>query len=190
MAATDLIIAGFGGQGVLFLGEVLARAAVREGKNVTWLPSYCPEQRGGTAACTVVISDEAIGSPVVADPEIVIVMNRPSLDRFEPRVRAGGLLIVNASMVDRPARRADVRVIAVDAMPQAAALGDVRTANMVMLGALLAARPVVSVDAVRGGLTDLFPPPHEHLAEVNIAAVARGLAAGRLPARAEAGAGG
>ncbi len=190
MAATDLIVAGFGGQGVLFFGEVLARAALREGKNVTWLPSYGPEQRGGTATCTVVVSDEPIGSPVVADPEIVIVMNRPSLDRFEPRVRAGGLLIVNASMVDRPVRRTDVHLIAVDAMPQAAALGDARMANMVMLGALLAVRPVVSVEAVRGALAELFLPPHEPLVEQNIAAVARGLAAGGPPAKAEAYAGG
>lgn len=186
MATTDLIVAGFGGQGVLFLGEILARAAVLEGKNATWLPSHGPEQRGGTATCTVVIGDEAIGSPVVADPEIAIVMNRPSLDKFESRVRPGGLMIVNTSMVDRPVQRSDVRVIEVDAVAQAAGLGDARMANIVMLGALLAVTPVVSVEAVRHALTDHFPPPHEPLAAANIAAVARGLAAGRPPARAAA----
>lgn len=187
MATTDLIVAGFGGQGILFLGEILARAAVLEDKNVTWLPSYGPEQRGGTATCTVVIGDETIGSPVVADPEIVVVMNRPSLDKFEPRVRPGGLVIINAPMVDRSVRRSDVRVIEVDAMPQAAALGDARMANMVMLGALLAAAPVVSVEAVGRALRDHFPPPHEPQAAANIAAVARGLTLGlrREPQRVE-----
>jgi 2-oxoglutarate ferredoxin oxidoreductase subunit gamma len=184
MATTELIVAGFGGQGILFLGEILARAAVLDGKTVTWLPSYGPEQRGGTATCTVVVADEPIGSPVVADPEIAIVMNRPSLDKFEPRMRPGGLVIVNASMVDRPVRRPDLRVVEVDAMAQAAALGDARMANMVLLGALLAAVPVVSLDAVGRALADRFPPPQESLAAANVAAVARGAAPGRWPAAA------
>lgn len=177
MATTDLIVAGFGGQGVLFLGEILARAAVLEGKNVTWLPSYGPEQRGGTASCTVVVGDETIGSPVVADPEIVIVMNRPSLDKLEPRVRPGGLVVVDTSIVDRSVRRTDVRVVEVNAVARAAALGDARMANMVLLGALLAAAPIVSVEAVRRALADRFPPPHEAQAAANIDAVALGLTA-------------
>jgi 2-oxoglutarate ferredoxin oxidoreductase subunit gamma len=184
VATLDLIVAGFGGQGILFLGEILARAAVSEGKNVTWLPSYGPEQRGGTASCTVVIADGTIGSPVVADPEIVIAMSRPSLDKFEPRVRPGGLLIVDTSIVDRPVCRTDVRVIQVEAMAHAAPLGDVRMANMVLLGALLAAAPVVPVEAVGRALAEHFPPPQEALAAANMNAVVRGLTAGRPSARA------
>jgi 2-oxoglutarate ferredoxin oxidoreductase subunit gamma len=183
VATVDLIVAGFGGQGILFLGEMLARAAVSEGKNATWLPSYGPEQRGGTASCTVVIADETIGSPVVADPEIAIVTSRPSLDKFEPRVRPGGLIIVDASIVDRPVRRPDVRVVEVDAMAHAAALGDSRMANMVLLGALLAAVPVVPVEAVRRALAEHFPPPQEALAAANIRALERGLTAGRSSGR-------
>lgn len=174
MAACDLIIAGFGGQGILFLGEILADAVVRDGKNVTWLPSYGPEQRGGTATCTVVVADDVIGSPIVVDPEILIAMNRPSLDKFEPRVRPGGLILVNTSMVDRAVRRRDVRMIEVDAVAQAALLGDGRMANMVMLGALLAAVPLASLDAVRHALRHRFPPPGEALAAANINAVGLG----------------
>ncbi len=179
MAALDLIAAGFGGQGILFLGEVLAWAAVLEGKNATWLPSYGPEQRGGTATCTVVVAGGTIGSPVVADPEVLVAMNGPSLDKFAPRVRPGGLVIVDASMVDRPVARSDVRVVRVDAVAQAAALGDVRMANMVLLGALLAAVPVVSLDAVKRVLADQFPPPNEALAAANVKAVTGGMAASR-----------
>jgi 2-oxoglutarate ferredoxin oxidoreductase subunit gamma len=186
VAAVELIVAGFGGQGILFLGEILARAAVSGGKNVTWLPSYGPEQRGGTASCTVVIADGMIGSPVVADPEILIVMSRPSLEKFEPRVRPAGVIIVDTSIVDRPVRRTDVRVINVDAVANAAALGDTRMANMVLLGALLAAMPVVPVEAVRRVLAEHFPPPHEALAMANINAVERGLAAGQPAVRASA----
>ncbi len=183
MATLELLIAGFGGQGILFLGEVLARAAVLEGKHVTWMPSYGPEQRGGTTTCTVIVSDEAIGSPVVADPQVVIVMNRPSMDKFEPRVRPGGLLVVNTSMVDRPARRTDVGVVGIDAAGEAAALARPQVANMVLLGALLAVTPVVSVDSVRRVLRERFQDEQE-LAALNIAALARGAQAGR--ARLEA----
>jgi len=174
MATTELVIAGFGGQGILFLGEVLIRAAVIEGKNATWMPAYGPEQRGGTATCTVVIADEPIGSPVVADPPVAIIMNRPSMDKFEPRVQPGGLLVVNTSMVDRPAERRDLRVIAVDAVREATALGEARAANMVVLGALLAATAVVSPAAVRQALGELIPPEQAKMLEVNLAAIRRG----------------
>jgi 2-oxoglutarate ferredoxin oxidoreductase subunit gamma len=176
MATTELVIAGFGGQGILFLGEVLAHAAVIEGKNATWMPAYGPEQRGGTATCTVVIADEPIGSPVVSDPPVVIVMNRPSLDKFEPRVRPAGLLIVNSSLVDRPAERTDVRVVEVDAVREATGLGDARAANMVLLGAFLEAMPVVSREAVEQALRDLIPPARAQMVGLNLAAIARGAA--------------
>ncbi len=172
----ELIIAGFGGQGILFLGEILVKAAVLEGKQATWMPSYGPEQRGGTATCTVVISDEPIGSPVVADPDTVIVLNRPSMDKFEPRVRAGGLLIINASMVDRKASRTDIRVIEVDAAAEAQALEKPQVANMVLLGALLVANPVVSLQSVARALAEQFAEDRQHLVEINVAALGRGAA--------------
>jgi 2-oxoglutarate ferredoxin oxidoreductase subunit gamma len=174
MATIELVIAGFGGQGILFAGQALAHAAVSEGRHVTWMPAYGPEQRGGTATCTVVIGDEPIGSPVVADPPAVIVMNRPSMDKFEPRVRAGGLLVINSSMVDRPAQREDVRVIAVDAVREATALGDARAANMVLLGAFLAVVPVVSPSAVQRALREMLSPGKAQIVDLNLAAVARG----------------
>lgn len=176
MAGTEVIIAGFGGQGILFLGEILTRAAVLEGKQATWMPSYGPEQRGGTATCTVVISDEPIGSPVVADPDVAIVLNRPSMEKFEARVRPGGLLIVNRSMVEIAPSRRDIQVLEIDAVAEASALGRPQAANMVLLGALLASRPIVAVESVAQALALHFPDRHQ-LVELNVAAVARGAAA-------------
>ncbi|MDQ7844585.1 MAG: 2-oxoacid:acceptor oxidoreductase family protein [Armatimonadota bacterium] len=176
-ASMELIIAGFGGQGILFLGEMLTRAAVLEGKHATWMPSYGPEQRGGTATCTVVISPEPIGSPVVADPDAVIALNRPSLDKFEPRLREGGVLVINASMVDRPAVRRDLTVVSIDAAAEARALERPQVANMVLLGALLAVRPVVAIETVARVLADHFPADRQHLVEINVAALTRGAAA-------------
>ena len=159
MPAHEIIIAGFGGQGVLFLCEVLARAAMRDGREVTWLPAYGPEQRGGTANCTVVISDEPIGSPVVADPSVLVVLNRPSLDRFEPQVRPGGLIALDSTMVTRAPARTDVQTVAVPATAIANELGSVRAANIVLLGAVLAVRPIVPVGGVRAALAEMVNDP-------------------------------
>ena len=134
---TEIIIAGFGGQGVLFCGQLLAYAGMDEGKEITWIPSYGPEMRGGTANCTVVISDEEIGSPFVHNPQAVIAMNRPSLDKYEDLVKPGGFLVINTSMTDRKANRKDITVIEIAANEKAEELGDQRMANMVLLGALL-----------------------------------------------------
>jgi 2-oxoglutarate ferredoxin oxidoreductase subunit gamma len=154
VATHEIVIAGFGGQGVLFLGEILAHAAVHDGHQVTWLPSYGPEQRGGTAHCTVVISDRPIASPVVADPTILVACNRPSLDRFEPAVRPGGLIVCDLTMTERTPVRTDVQAVAVPATAIAADLGMARAANVVVLGALLAARPVLSETGVRKALAE------------------------------------
>jgi 2-oxoglutarate ferredoxin oxidoreductase subunit gamma len=180
MPAHEIVIAGFGGQGVLFLGEVLAHAAVREGRQVTWLPAYGPEQRGGTAHCTVVIDDAPIASPVVADPTVLIALNRPSLDRFEPAVRPGGLIVLDTTLVDRLPARTDVRCVAVPATAIATELGAPRAANVVALGALLAAAPILSEAAVRAGLEDKVRDSDQRAA--NLAALARGAAAARAPA--------
>ncbi|MDO9348864.1 MAG: 2-oxoacid:acceptor oxidoreductase family protein, partial [Anaerolineales bacterium] len=121
---TEIIIAGFGGQGVMFAGQVLAYAAMDKGKQVTWMPSYGPEMRGGTANCIVVIADEEIGSPLVQNPPAAVVMNLPSFDKYEPLVKTGGVLIVNASMVDRAAQRDDITTILVPANDIAEEIGD------------------------------------------------------------------
>jgi 2-oxoglutarate ferredoxin oxidoreductase subunit gamma len=172
MPSHEIVIAGFGGQGVLFLGEVLARAGMHEGREVTWLPSYGPEQRGGTANCTVVIGDEPIGSPVVADPSILIVLNRPSLDRFEPQVRPGGMIVYDSTMVTRAPIRTDVSAVAVPATAVASGLGSTRAANVVLLGALLAIRPVVTTATARVVLDEMVADPEAKT--LNAAALERG----------------
>ncbi len=135
----DVIMAGFGGQGVLLIGKMLAYAGMHEGKEVSWLPSYGPEMRGGTANCTVVISDRPVGSPVIRSPRAVLAMNLPSLDKFEPDVRPGGLLLINTSLIARKSTRDDVTIIDVPANEIANELGNPRGANMVALGAYLGA---------------------------------------------------
>jgi len=171
---TEIIIAGFGGQGVLFGGQLLSYAAMDEGKEVTWIPSYGPEMRGGTANCTVVISDEEIGSPFVHQPAAVIAMNRPSLDKYEDLVRPGGVLVVNTSMVDRKVKRTDVQVIEVDANAQAEKLGDQRMANMVLLGAMLSKLPVLPVEAIERALKEHLPARHQRLLAQNYRALREG----------------
>ncbi len=171
---TEIIIAGFGGQGVLFGGQLLAYAGMDEGKNVTWIPAYGPEMRGGTANCTTIISDEEIGSPFVLHPSAVIVMNRPSLDKYEDQVKPGGLLVVNASMLDRPVKRSDIRVAEVLAGPIAEKLGDLRMTNMVLLGALLANLPVLPMAAVENALKAHLPERHKRLLEKNYEAMREG----------------
>ncbi len=179
MASCEIVIAGFGGQGVLFLGEVLAQAALREGREVTWLPAYGPEQRGGTAYCTVVISDGPIGSPVVSDPAVLIAMNRPSLERFEPAVRPGGLIVCDVTLTGRAPGRADVRSVAVPATAIAAELGAARAANVVLLGATLAAEPVLAAESLRTALDGMVADPRVRAR--NAAALERGAREGLRP---------
>jgi Pyruvate/2-oxoacid:ferredoxin oxidoreductase gamma subunit len=174
MPTHEIVIAGFGGQGVMFLGEVLAHAALHDGLHVTWLPSYGPEQRGGTANCTVVISDQPIASPVVADPTVLIAMNRPSLDRFEPAVRPGGLILTDGTMVDRAPTRTDVTAVTVPATAVANDLGATRAANVVILGALLAVLPILSEAGIRAALEEKVRNPEART--LNAAALARGRA--------------
>lgn len=133
---SEIIISGFGGQGTLYAGQVYAYAGMDEGKHVTWIPSYGPEMRGGTANCTVVISDEEIGSPSALHPRAVIALNLPSLDKYEPLVAPGGFLIVNESMVNRQPTRTDIHWLMIPANNIARELGNERVANMVLLGAL------------------------------------------------------
>ncbi len=173
---TGIVIAGFGGQGVLFAGQVLAQAAMDAGLHVTWMPSYGPEMRGGTAHCTVVIADAPIGSPLVRRPAAAIVMNLPSLDKYEPLVAPEGVLVVNASLVNRKATRADLRVLEVPANDIAEALGDGRLANVVLVGALLAALGRLPLNVVERALQTRLPERHRDLLAANRQALRRGAA--------------
>jgi 2-oxoglutarate ferredoxin oxidoreductase subunit gamma len=169
----DVIMAGFGGQGILLIGKMLAYAGMREGKEVSWLPSYGPEMRGGTANCTVVISDRPVGSPVIRSPRAVVAMNLPSLDKFEPDVRTGGLLLVNTSLINRRPTRDDVTVVDVPANEIANELGNPRGANMVALGAYLGATAAVSLDGVIEVIRETFAGK-PGVIDVNITALHRG----------------
>ncbi|MGD0004938.1 MAG: 2-oxoacid:acceptor oxidoreductase family protein [Anaerolineaceae bacterium] len=171
---TEILIAGFGGQGVLFAGQVLAYAGMDCGRMVTWIPSYGPEMRGGTANCTVIISDEEIGSPLVRHPAAVIVMNLPSLDKYEPEIKSGGVLVVNSSMVNRPVTRPDIKVVVIPGNEIAESLGDKRMTNMVLLGGLLANLPVLPVEAVEKALQDHLPARHHKLLPMNFKALRQG----------------
>jgi 2-oxoglutarate ferredoxin oxidoreductase subunit gamma len=169
----DVVMAGFGGQGILLIGKMLAYAGMREGKEVSWLPSYGPEMRGGTANCTVVISDRPVGSPVIQSPNAVVAMNLPSLDKFEPDVRSGGLLIINTSLINRGSTRDDLTVVNVPANEIANELGNRRGANMVALGAYLGATEAVSVDGIIEVIRETFAAK-PGVIDVNITALQRG----------------
>jgi len=171
---TEIIIAGFGGQGVLFAGQVLAYAAMDSGKEVTWIPSYGPEMRGGTANCTVVIADEEIGSPLVRNPKAAIVLNLPSLDKYEPLVAPGGVLVANASLINRGPARSDIRSVFIPANEIAESIGDRRLLNMVALGAMLALLPVLPMEAIEQALKDHLPERHKRLLSVNFQALRQG----------------
>ncbi len=170
----ELVFAGFGGQGVLFAGQLLAYVALEEQKHVTWIPSYGPEMRGGTANCTVVVSDEPIGSPVCRNPSIAVVFNNPSLEKYEPLMKPGGLLIVNQSLIVNPPARDDLEIVQVPATTLASELGEVRVANMILFGALLARRPIVQLETTERVLTEKLGQRKAHMHEINFAALKRG----------------
>jgi 2-oxoglutarate ferredoxin oxidoreductase subunit gamma len=171
---TEILIAGFGGQGVLFAGQLLAYAGMDSGRNVTWIPSYGPEMRGGTANCTVIISEEEIGSPLVRHPSAVIAMNLPSLVKYESDIKAGGVLVVNSSMVNRRVVRRDIQVVAIPGNEIAEALGDKRMTNMVLLGGLLANLSVLPVVAIEKALEGHLPARHHKLLPLNYKALRKG----------------
>jgi len=176
---TEVIFAGFGGQGVLFSGQVLAFAAMDAGHDVTWMPSYGPEMRGGTANCTVVIADEEIGSPTIKHPKAAVVMNLPSLDKFEQLVAPGGILIVNSSLVNRNPTRTDIDWLMIPAQEIAETIGPRRLLNMVMLGALLDRLHVLSLDEIKVALGAHLPERHKKLLPSNLAALDKGAAFAR-----------
>jgi len=169
-----IIVAGFGGQGVVLMGKLLAYAGMLEGKNVTCLPSYGPEMRGGTANCMVTVSTRKIGSPYVTEPSSLIVMNLPSLDRFESMVESGGCILVNSSLVRREVARSDVTAASVQANQIAEELGDVRVANMVALGAFAKVRPMLNMDSLINALEKALPARRREMLSLNREALQRG----------------
>jgi 2-oxoglutarate ferredoxin oxidoreductase subunit gamma len=171
---TEIVIAGFGGQGVLFAGQVLAYAGMDFGLHVTWIPSYGPEMRGGTANCTVIIADEEIGAPISAHPHAVIALNRPSLDRYESLIIPGGILIFNRSLVERDVERADLRVAAIRANEIAEEIGDKRLTNMVMIGGLIDSLSVLPMDVIKSALKAHLPARHQKLLPANYEALDQG----------------
>lgn len=168
---TSIIISGFGGQGTLFAGQVLAYAALDAGKHVTWIPSYGPEMRGGTAHCTVIISDEEIGSPIVRNPTIAVALNLPSLDKYEKLIQSGGLMVANSSLINRQVARRDIEAIHIPANKIAEEIGNMRLANMVTLGAMITARPVLTIDGLRQALAEHLPERHKKLLPANFEAM-------------------
>jgi 2-oxoglutarate ferredoxin oxidoreductase subunit gamma len=170
----EVIISGFGGQGTLFAGQLLAYAGMDEGRFVTFIPSYGPEMRGGTAHCIVIVSDDPIGSPIIRCPSAAVVLNPPSFEKYEPLVKPGGVLVVNSSLVPCPSTRDDIVVVRVPGNEIAHELGDVRMANVVCLGALLAVRSMVSLDSIKRSLDEHIPPRRQKIVEPNKRALMRG----------------
>ena len=170
----ETIIAGFGGQGVLFIGKVLSYAALENELEVTWFPSYGPEMRGGTANCTVVIADEEIGSAQVLNPRAAIVMNQPSLDKYEELIVPGGYLAVNTSLVNRPVKRNDISIIEIPATKIAEEIGDKRYANVVLLGGFVAAADFLDMKYIEKGLKKSLSGKKESLFEINLIALHKG----------------
>jgi len=166
-----MFLAGSGGQGTLAIGQMIAKAAMDEGKEVTWLPSYGPEMRGGTANCTVVVSDKPIACPLINEADVLVVMNLPSLHKFEPILVPGGLLIINSSIVTEKATRSDIRVMEIPANAKALELGTDKAANMVILGAILKETGVVSMATVREQMRHMFSGRKEKFLPMNLAAL-------------------
>ncbi len=171
----ELIVAGFGGQGVLSMGMTLAYAGMVEDKHVAWIPSYGPEMRGGTANCTVIVSDTNVSLPIISSYDTAIVLNQPSLEKFEPKVKPGGILIYESNNVLHPPKRKDIEIYAIPAAVEANKLGNKKTMNMIILGAFLAKKPFVSVASIMEGLKKVLPERHHNLLPTNEEALKHGM---------------
>ncbi len=170
----EILIAGFGGQGVLFAGKLLAHIGLHENKQLSWLPSYGPEMRGGTANCSVIISDEPVGSPIVTKPDILIAMNLPSLDKYENNVVPGGVIIVDSSLVTRKVNRDDVTVFYIPATSMANEINAPTLANMIIIGKLIKETNVVSYSEIDNVLAKIVSARHQNLLEINKKAIDAG----------------
>ncbi len=172
----EIIIAGFGGQGVLSMGKILAYAGLIDDLEITWMPSYGPEQRGGTANVTVVLSDAPISSPVLDTFDTAVILNQQSLDKFESKVKPGGDLIYDPYGIHRAPTRTDINIYPIDAMDATLELNNSKAYNMVVLGALLKINPIVNIESVMAGLKKSLPERHHHLLPLNREAISRGMA--------------
>jgi len=170
----EIIISGFGGQGVLSMGKILAYSGLMEDKEVTWMPAYGPEQRGGTANVTVIVSDERISSPILSQYDVAVVLNQPSLDKFQEKVKSGGVLIYDGYGVMTPPTRNDITVYRIDAMDKAAEMKNNKVFNMIVLGGLLQVCPVVSDAGVEKALFKTLPERHHSMIPLNMEAFAEG----------------
>lgn len=171
----EIIISGFGGQGVLSMGKILAYSGLMEDKEVTWMPAYDPEQRGGTANVTVIVSDKRISSPILSRYDVAIVLNQPSLEKFEPKVKPGGILIYDGYGIINPPTRKDINVYRIDAMDKAADMKNAKVFNMIVLGGLLKVCPVVSTEGLHSALFKSLPERHHGLIPLNMQAVEEGM---------------
>ncbi len=171
----EIIIAGFGGQGVLSMGKILAYSGLMEDKELTWMPAYGPEQRGGTANVTVIVSDERISSPILSKYDTAIILNQPSLEKFESKVKTGGILIYDGYGIIDPPKRKDIKIFRIDAMDEANERGMAKTFNMIVLGGLLKLRPIVSIESVLKALKKTLPERHHKLIPMNEEAIRIGM---------------
>lgn len=175
----ELIVAGFGGQGVLSLGMTLAYAGMVENKEISWMPSYGPEMRGGTANCIVILSENKISSPILSQFDSAIVLNQPSMDKFAPRIKPGGLLLYESGNIFKPSTRTDIDIIGVPATTEALMMKNAKTMNMIMLGAYLQLKPVVQNDSILEALAKVLPEKYHHLLPINRQALELGEALAR-----------
>lgn len=175
----ELIVAGFGGQGVLSLGMTLAYAGMVENKEISWMPSYGPEMRGGTANCIVILSENKISSPILSQFDSAIVLNQPSMDKFAPRIKPGGLLLYESGNIFKPAIRSDIDIIGIPATTEALKMKNAKTMNMIMLGAYLQLKPVVKNDSILEALAKVLPEKYHHLLPINRQALELGEALAR-----------
>lgn len=171
----EIIIAGFGGQGVLSMGKILAYSGLMEDKDVTWMPAYGPEQRGGTANVTVIVSDEKVSSPILSKYDCAIILNQPSLTKFEPKIKPGGILIYDSYGIINPPTRKDIKVFEINAMDEANERDMAKAFNMVVLGGLLKVRPMVQIESVVKALRKTLPERHHHLIPMNEEAIRLGM---------------
>lgn len=171
----EIIISGFGGQGVLSMGKILAHASMRDGKEVTWMPAYGPEQRGGTANVTVIVSDRPISSPILSQYDTAILLNQPSLEKFEGKIRPGGTLIYDGFGISDLPTRTDIHIYRINAMDIAAEMKLMKAFNMIVLGGFLKIHPIVNTDNIISALRETLPERHHHLIPINEQAVLKGM---------------
>ncbi len=171
---TQILLSGFGGQGILFTGKFLAYKGLLEGKNVSWLPSYGPEMRGGTASCSVIISDEEVGSPIISCPDVLIAMNLPSFEKFVPTVRPGGIVIADSSLIETKTERTDIDVHYIPSTALASDMGRQSLANMIILGKLLAVMDDFNTEEIKTVLSKVIPPKKADMLEINMKAMTIG----------------